>query len=490
MTSTSTPPPSGLQREFTLWSAFTFAFAFISPIVALYGIFGLAISTAGPSFWWGFLVVLIGQLLVALVFAALVSRWPHEGSIYQWTRRLAGPTGGWFAGWAYMCTLVIAMTTVALGAAGFVGGAFGLDMTNPATKAALAIGILIAGTVLNLVGRQALKVFMGASIAAEMIGSIGLGVWLLLFHRENSPAILLTGGHGVGMESGYWGLTGPFVAALVFIGFSFVGFESAGAIAEEVREPERNLPKAVITSLLLVGVVVMFASFSLILAIPDLSSVDWTTVADPVSFIITTQLSPGLGKPLQVLFAIGFSASFLALQTSASRVIWAYARDRALPGSASLSRLSTRGIPTIALTTVTAIGLVILAISFLAGDIYGMLVNFTSGGFYIAFLFPVLGFLVTVLRRRWTPGRFSLGTAAPAIAIVATAWLTFELINIAWPRAAFGSVLLDWGVIIGMAILTVIGAVVYSTVSRTVTGSVPDRDIPAEDVAVAAEELA
>lgn len=91
-----------LKREFSLWSAFAFAFAFISPIVALYGIFGLSYSTAGPSFWWNFLIVFGGQLLVALIFAELVSRWPVEGSIFQWSRRLIGSGYGWMAGWFYM----------------------------------------------------------------------------------------------------------------------------------------------------------------------------------------------------------------------------------------------------------------------------------------------------------------------------------------------------------------------------------------------------
>ena len=49
---TEVPVDHTLKREFRLWSSFAFAFAFISPIVALYGIFGLAIMTAGPSFWW------------------------------------------------------------------------------------------------------------------------------------------------------------------------------------------------------------------------------------------------------------------------------------------------------------------------------------------------------------------------------------------------------------------------------------------------------
>ena len=135
---------SALKREFSLWSAFAFAFAFISPIVALYGIFGLALSAAGPSFWWGFTLVFAGQFLVALVFAMLVSRWPLEGSIYQWSRRLLGTTYGWFAGWAYMWTLVIAMATVALGAAG--SAAHLRDRPAGPDAAFIALVILLAGT--------------------------------------------------------------------------------------------------------------------------------------------------------------------------------------------------------------------------------------------------------------------------------------------------------------------------------------------------------
>lgn len=181
-----------LRREFSLWSAF--AFAFISPIVALYAIFGLALSAAGPSFWWGFVLVFGGQLLVALVFAQLVSRWPLEGSIYQSSRRLLGDGYGWFAGWAYMWTLVIAMATVALGAAGFVANIIGIESPSGGVQAPIALVILLGGTAVNLVGRGALKVFMTASIVAEVIGSVGLGTWLLLFHRHQSLSVQFTGG--------------------------------------------------------------------------------------------------------------------------------------------------------------------------------------------------------------------------------------------------------------------------------------------------------
>ena len=181
-----------LKREFTLWSAFAFAFAFISPIVAIYGIFGLAYSTAGPGFWWNFLLVFGGQILVAMIFAELVSKWPVEGSIYQWTRRLTGKGAGWFAGWFYMWTLVVAMATVAMGAASFVANVIGLTIT-PGMQAVIALIILVLGTVANLLGRGVLKILLVGSIVAEIIGSVGLGIWLLLFHVEQPLSSITTG---------------------------------------------------------------------------------------------------------------------------------------------------------------------------------------------------------------------------------------------------------------------------------------------------------
>ena len=128
--------------------------------------------------------------------------------------------------------------------------------------------------------------------------------------------------------------------AVAFIGWSFVGFESAGSIAEEVHEPRRYLPKAVLFSLAFIFVVVAYSSLAIILAIPDLAAVAEGAVADPVYETLTTALGHGVARPVEVMFVIGFLASFLALQTSASRVIWAYARDGGLPGSGALRKLS------------------------------------------------------------------------------------------------------------------------------------------------------
>src|SRR5512134_1100077 len=116
-----------LKREFSFWHAAALGFADISPIVALYGMFGLALAAAGPMFFWGLFLVLGGQLLVALVFGEIASRWPLAGGVYQWTRQQVGKGPAWFAGWAYMWTLTIAMSTVAYAAASFIAPVIGID---------------------------------------------------------------------------------------------------------------------------------------------------------------------------------------------------------------------------------------------------------------------------------------------------------------------------------------------------------------------------
>src|SRR6266700_7716072 len=88
-------------RDFTLRSAFALAFSDVSPIVGIYSVFAIGLIAAGPAFFWGFPVVLIGQLAVTGVFGDLVSKWPFQGCVYQWARELFGARYGWFTNWAY-----------------------------------------------------------------------------------------------------------------------------------------------------------------------------------------------------------------------------------------------------------------------------------------------------------------------------------------------------------------------------------------------------
>ena len=97
----------------------------------------------------------------------------------------------------------VAMATVTIAAAGFIANVAGIENPTGAQKAWIARVVLILGTVVNLAGRMVLKVFMIASIVAEIVGSLGLGVWLVLFHQRNSLSVLFDGGTVAGSRRLY-----------------------------------------------------------------------------------------------------------------------------------------------------------------------------------------------------------------------------------------------------------------------------------------------
>jgi len=470
--STAAPASSGvassetLKREFTLWSAFGLAFAFISPIVALYAIFGFAFAAAGPSMWWAFLIVLIGQLFVAATFAGLSSRWPFEGAVYQWARRLRGESYGWWAGWAYMWTLVIAVAAVCYGIAGFVPVVLGIDPFSPGVALLVAIGFVVLVSIINTIGRGAMKLFVALSIAAEVIGSVGIGIVLLLFHREHAFSSLFeSAGAGAGPGGYLWS---GLLAAVAFVGWAFVGFETAGAISEEVRDARQAVPKATMFSLVVVAIVVMFAALGVILAIPDFGAVIAGDVADPVAETITAQLGSGVTRPLFFLFILGFMASALALQASASRMIWSFAREGVLPGSGVLRRLSSGDRLPINAIVLAGVVAALLLITTQSEDIYFTLISFTVGGFYIAFAFPLIASVLARREGRLSSGPWSLGAKAAPIALVASVWAVFEFVNIAWPRATDLPWYQEYGVVLMVVVIGLLGLAVYSSVRGNV----------------------
>src|ERR687885_843362 len=364
---------------------------------------------------------------------------------------------------------------------------FGVGSSSGWLTTAVALLIIAIGTMTNMVGRSFLKVMVVASITAEVLGSIGLGTVLLLFYRVN-PISTIFDGFGT-QGNGLW-LTGPALVAVAFVGWSFLGFEAAGSIGEEVEEPERNVPKAIILSLLFDALVVMYSSLALILAIPNLSRVMSMQSGDPVLHTLTTHFGAGIGRPLLVLFVIGFLSSFLAVQAAVSRCVWGSARDRSLPGSGLLDRL--RGPERLPVYSILLTGVVAGLLVLLAGsELYSVLINFTTIGFYIAFGVPVAGAALSHLRGTWRQGAFSLGRWSAPVTYAATIWVTLQTINIVWPRPTPGTPwYITWSMLITTIVLGAIGIVVYLGVRGRIEAPIGDRLRSAKDQVLSAAGMA
>jgi amino acid transporter len=456
-----------LRRSLSFWTNFAVGFAFISPVVGLYAIIALATFAAGPAWVWALFIVLAGQLLVASVFAELASQFPIAGGIYQWSRRLTTPTYSWFAGWIYVWTIMLTVTAVAYFGSVWLAAVF--DATPSANQQVLwALGLLVVTTFVNAIGLNPLKYVVNVGIVAECIASVLIGVLLLLFFR-NHPISYLWEGLGAQASFNSGSYFAAFLAAIAISGWAFVGFDSCGSVSEETKDPMRRVPRAILFSLSSVGAVIILNAIAIGLSYEDTQAVMSGEVLDPVTPAVVDAFGSWSEKPFELVVLAAFVACGIAVQATATRVLFSLSRDRMLPGSSMLARVGKNKVPLGALAAASVVSA--------AGLLFGLnaravntLITFGSGGYYIVFWLVCVAALYARLTGRWVPaGRFSLGRFALPVNIAAVVWLTFEAINIAWPRtvlavpgAKFYQV---WAIVLIFGVLSVIG-LIYVLVSR------------------------
>src|SRR5712692_1153212 len=100
------------RRELKRFAIFAIGFSFISITTGIFTTYGFVLINSGPLGIWTWPLVIIGQLFVSLVFAALASRIPLAGYSYQWTSRLANPKVGWLIGWISFIFLIVDVVAV------------------------------------------------------------------------------------------------------------------------------------------------------------------------------------------------------------------------------------------------------------------------------------------------------------------------------------------------------------------------------------------
>src|SRR4051812_45468512 len=450
-----------LRRSLSFWTNFAVGFAYISPVVGLYAIIALGLFAAGPAWVWALPIVLAGQLLVASVFAELASQFPIAGGIYQWSRRLVGPTYAWFAGWLYVWTIMLTVTAIAYFGAPWLASIFGVT-PSPNGQVLWAFAILAVTTLVNSIGLNPLKYVVNVGIIAECLASVLIGTLLLLFFRNHPISYLWEGlGAGASFNSGTY--FAGFIAAVAISGWAFVGFDSCGSVSEETIDPMRRVPRAILFSLSSVGFVIILNAIAITLSSTDAKAVMSGDVLDPVTPAGINAFGSWVEKPFEIVVLAAFVACGIAVQASATRVLFSLSRDRMLPASELLRKVGPNRIPRGSLAVASVVSALGLLFGLNSRAVY-TLITFGSGGYYIVFWLVCAAALYARLTGRWTPaGRFSLGRFALPVNVAAVVWLTFEAINIAWPRtvlappgARFYQV---WAIILIFGVLLLVGAI-------------------------------
>src|SRR5579875_1030664 len=103
-----------LDRTLGNFSSFAAGFSYISILTGVFELFAFGFAFAGPAVWWTWFIVLGGQMLVALCFAEMAGQYPLAGSVYNWSKRVAGDFWSWMTGWIYVVGSIVTVAAVAV----------------------------------------------------------------------------------------------------------------------------------------------------------------------------------------------------------------------------------------------------------------------------------------------------------------------------------------------------------------------------------------
>ncbi|TXK42321.1 APC family permease [Nonomuraea sp. C10] len=421
---------SEFRRNMSLWANFSLGFTYLSPVVGIYTLFASSLAVGGPPMIWSLVIVGAGQFLVALVFGEIVSQYPLTGGIYPWARRLWGRRWAWMTGWVYLVALLVTIASVAYGAGPYLSALLGIEVSTWNTILC-ALVILGVALVINLGGTRALAMAAIIGFAAELVGALAVGLWLLLTQRHHGLGVLFDT-FGAGSESGYFV---AFLAAGLIGIFQYYGFEACGDVAEEVPDPTRRIPKAMRMTIYVGGAAATFVCLALLLAVPDFAAVISGADADPVTNVLTAAFGPvGLKVVLGVVL-LSFLSCALSLQAAASRLLYSYARDDMIAFSRVFRKFSpVRHIPPNAMLVAAAVPAVIVLGSIVSEDALIKIISFAVLGIYLGFQMVVLAALRARLRG-WRPaGPFTLGRAGLAVNVAALVYGVLAILNMTWPR--------------------------------------------------------
>jgi urea carboxylase system permease len=475
-----------LKRSLGVFSSFAVAFSYISPSTGIFALFFLGLTTVGGVFIWSWPIVAAGQLLVALGFAELSSHYPVAGSVFQWTKYLAGKTYSWFAGWIYLFAGILTVASVCATLPVALIPAFnnmGWNLSSsPNNQRWIAVITLVAITVLNIFGVRLVAIVNNTGVLFEILGMVVFAFVVALFHHHQSAGVIFdTAGTNL--------TVGTFLVAMFMSLYVIYGFDTASTLAEETKSPRTQAPKAVIGSIIGAFVIGGIFLYAMLLGIPDMH------VAIKESWGPAQIIDANFGNAFSTVFLLVVSAAIfvccLSIQTSTIRLCFGMSRDERLPGSRVLRKVH----PNLHTPIWSCVAIGILAgIPMIQYAGVAIIAIAATGMIYLSYLIGNVA-LLRARMRGWprTKAPFSLGKWAIPINIAAIVYGGAMFVNMLWPRAAtnprpateapalnfhwhwLNSKPVLWTV---LGVIVVVGAIYYALVQRTKPAhmQVPDEE--------------
>jgi amino acid transporter len=418
-----------LKRELSTFSSFAVAFSYISPSTGIFTLYFLGLAAIGGYLFWTWPIVALGQFIVAMNFAELSSHFPVAGSVFQWTKYLAGRSYAWFTGWIYLfagiLTVASVCATLPIALLPALNNMFGWSLnTTLGSKDQLAVAAitLLLITVLNIFGVRIVAIVNNTGVFFEILGMVVFAAILAIAHNNQ--------GVGVIFNSGIVHVTFPlFMVGMAMSLYVIYGFDTASTLAEETRNPRREAPKAVLASV--IGAFVIGAVFlwGTLMAIPSFKDFQTGLLGAPQ--LIETVLRQWVATVYLLVVSAAIFVCCMSILTSTIRLAFGMARDNQLPVSGWMAKVNPNLHTPVGACIAVGLLSAIPFIQFAGATIVAVAAT------CMIYLSYFLG-NIAVMRARskgWprTSAPFSLGKWGKAVNIVALAYGGAMIINLLTP---------------------------------------------------------
>jgi amino acid permease (GABA permease) len=429
-----------LKRTMSAFSNFAVSFTIISVLSGCLTLYGFGLNTGGPAAMiWGWPLVGIFVVLVGLGMAEVCSSYPTAGGLYYWAAKLA-PSGGaawsWFTGWFNLIGQVAVTAGIDFGAALFLNAfldlQFGFTATPAHTILLLAVILLVHG-LLNTFGVRLVAVLNDISVWWHLAGVLVIVGVLVFVPAHHEPASFVFG-HFVNNTG--WGWP-PYVFALGLLvaQYTLTGYDASAHMTEETRNAATAGPRGIVNSIVVSLIAGWVLLIGLTFAIQDYDGAVGSATGVPPAQIFIDAAGAATGR-LLLLIAIGAQLFCgMASVTANSRMIYAFARDGAIPGSKLWHSINKRTRTPTNSVWFAAVGAFILAVPYLwSATAYAAVTSIATVGLYVAYVIPV--FLRVLKGAAFQKGPWHLGRWGRPIGIIATVWVVLIFVLFMLPQSS------------------------------------------------------
>ncbi|KAJ6624886.1 amino acid transporter [Mycena sp. CBHHK59/15] len=431
---------SEFKREFSLLETCAFSFSIMGIVASVSSTLSFGLVSGGHvGLVFGWLIPCIFVMSVALSMAELASSMPTSAGLYYFSAKMAPPKyaalASWITGWANITGQITLVCSIDFTCAEMITTAIAVSSDGETILSLGATyGILLAilfchGVVCSAATRilARLNIFYVLINVGTTVAAI---ISLLVVSGDNKvstkDAFTLFENNTGWMNNG-WAFMLAFTAPM----WTLTGYDSAAHISEETANAGRAAPIAI-----LVGVAATASFGWLILiatsfVIPSIDELLGTSLPLPMGQVFLNVLGK---RGMLIIWSFIIIVQFVtgaAQGVDASRVVFAFARDNALPGSRWWKKMNSNAVPVNAVWFVMffsaicgLLGFSVTALTSLAGA--------SVIGLYTSYVVPIF-LRITSGRDKLEPGPFSLGRWSTPVGAIAVAWVTFVTIVLLFP---------------------------------------------------------